>query len=175
MRFTAIGIVVALISLLPLGCASYVNIPPQTGDIALHDPNLATVAQIEAKAIRGMLTEDQIGRPFQISLPERTSSAQYSKVTMRLGEHAFAADENPQSSLPQLSVRQVRVRGWYAQVDVIRPTSFRQPDGPQQLATVWLRWYPFAGWQYQRMHLWSIGVIEALSESRRLAEVSNQP
>ncbi len=154
------------------GCASYVNIPPQVGDLALHSPNHPTVALVEAEAIRGLVLEQPPDLPYQVSLPPKTSSSSYETVLKHLGENAQWPEEGPQAGVPVLEVRQLRLRGWYAQVDVLRPSSFNQPDGPTQLTTVWLKWYPFAGWRFQRAHVWSLGVDEALSESRRLAEYS---
>ena len=157
------------------GCSTYVNIPSQVGDVADNNPNALTVREVEIEVISGMLAEEGIDTKYQIRLPEGTSPVHYNMVTTKLGDNAKWLLKGPQEALPLIDVRQIRVRGWYAQVDLIRPSSFRQADGPRQLATAWLRWYPGIGWRYQRLQMWSIGVHEALEEAPRQAERTMEP
>lgn len=158
------------------GCSTYINVPPQGGDVARNDPNLPTVREIEIKALQGMFSEDPIETPYQIILPHGTSAAHYNVLLGQLDDdHAMWSIKGPRDGVAHIIFRQIRVRGWYAQVDIVRPTSFRQADGPRQLATVWLQWYPGTGWTFKRIYLWSIGVEEALREAQRQAELNIQP
>ncbi len=158
------------------GCSTYINIPAQAGDVARNDPNLATVREVQLAALKGMLAEDPFETNYQVILPARTSAAHYNVLMGQLeDERAMWSIKGPRDGVAHVVIRQVRVRGWYAQTDIVRPASFRQIDGPRQLATVWLQWYPISGWTYRRTHLWSIGVEEALREAKRQAELNMQP
>ena len=167
---TCFGIIFVLISTsIPCGCVSYVNIPRQVGDFAIHDPNLRSVRQVEAKAIQTVLAEQPVETQVQIILPKGTKPACYDALVKQLGANTTWFDMGPQPGALVIQVRQVRIRGWRAEVDLIRPSHFQMPPGPHQLTTVSLKWDPGAGWQSQHVQLWSIGVREALFDSRRQA------
>jgi len=84
------------------------------------------------------------------------------------------AESTPQT--PVFKVAQVYLRGWYGQVDVIRPEN--PADGPakspnvEQVVTAKLRYEPFAGWRVRDLRLWRVPIAEALVLSTRSAEQS---
>ena len=158
------------------GCSTYINIPAHSGDVARNDPNLPAIREVAIAALEGMFREEPIEINYQILLPRGTSAAQYNVLLRELNDElAMWSIKGPRDGVAHIVFRQMRVRGWYAQADIVRPASFRQIDGPRQLATIWLQWYPFTGWTYKRMYLWSLGVEEALRESQKQAELSIQP
>lgn len=158
------------------GCSTYINIPAHRGDVARNNPNLPAVREAQRAALQGMFLEDPIETKYQIILPQGTSPAHYNVLLRQLDDElAMWSIKGPRDGVAHIVLRHIRVRGWDAQVDLVRPASFRQIDGPRQLATIWLQWYPFSGWTFKRMHLWSIGVNEALREAQRQPEPSIQP
>ena len=68
--------------------------------------------------------------------------------------------------MPTLDVRQIFIRGWKAQVDVVRPVSPGQPNGLQQLTTVYLKYDPVANWYIDGIRVWRLSVDQALLQSR---------
>lgn len=145
------------------GCATYVNIPAQGGDVARHDPNLDTVQQVIGAAMAAVLADQPIDGPFQIILPRGTNTPIGENMARSLDPRASWNRGTQTPNMPALNARQVRVRGWYAQVDVIRTLSDNNP----QLITVDLKWNPVDGWLSQRLRLWRIPVEEALIQSAR--------
>ena len=153
---------IGLFGLLLAGCSSYVTIPAQDGTVALHNPNLNNVVRVEAEAIRGVLDAEADTLPCQVQLPAGTSDLHHAQVLASLGPRAAVPEQAGPGQMPVIQVRQVRIRGLTAQVDLVQPASFHQPQGPAQLATVWLKWYPLTGWQFQHVQRWSIGLAEAV-------------
>lgn len=156
-----------LVFFLAAGCATYVNIPPHPGDLAAHDPNLETVQQVCRAALQAVLEDQPIEGPYQFVLPAGSSPVTYEKTAVALGHQARWKVEGTETDLPVLEVRQVRIRGWVAQADVIRPLNPQDPKGPQQMVTVDLQWDAGRGWYARRLYLWRLSVEQALQESLR--------
>jgi len=159
----------ALALLLAIGlqgaaCSSYVHIPGQRGAVARRNPNLKAVGKVEAEALRSVIEKWPIDGVYQIMLPAGTDSPQYIRVVDRLGEQATWSFSPLPPEVPILWVRQVRLRGWYAEVDIVRPDNPARPDGLKQLVTVTLKFRPVSGWRVSRLRPWSIGVHETLVE-----------
>ena len=155
------------------GCAAYVNVPDQGGDIAMHNPNLPTVGEVEAESLRAVLMTRPINRQFQVVLPPGTRPAQYVAVTSQLGEQATWSFKAPPEEMPTVWVRQVRIRGGSAEVDVVVPDDPSRPTGPFKLMTARLKWSAFGGWRTHRVRSWRTGVrdtLPAVASEERAAE-----
>lgn len=140
------------------GCARYVNIPAQPGDIARHDPNLTKVGEVMKEAVAAAARERPIRGDFLVVLPEGTADATYQQVIRDL-PGAQAASE-PNQKLPTLTVKRVLLRGPDAEIDVVR-----QAD-TTQLITVYLHKYAFGPWRVQRVRPWSVDPEQALQYLR---------
>lgn len=144
------------------GCATYVNIPSNTGDVAIHNPNEANVQNVEIAAVRAALSERPIDEPFEVVLPPGTLPLTYDMVLPRISPHAVWSPEGRPEGRPAVEVREIRIRGASAEVDVIRPWDPKDPAGYQQLLTVKLDWDPVAKWQVNRVIGWRTSVEKAL-------------
>jgi hypothetical protein len=152
-----------------------VNIPAESGDVASHDPNLKTVLSLELQALRGVNDSlDPSESPFVI-LPKGTGPAGYEAIVPQVAPKASWSTAAPPAGSLVLEVRQVRVRGTYAQADVIRPANVAQPEGPREVVTVYLHYDLVFGWHVERLRPWRIGVDDALVQSAREAEVDIKP
>lgn len=145
------------------GCAAYVNIPAQLGDLAGHNPNDATVRMVLGEALRGVLLEHPFDGTFAILLPERTTSKTYDAVASKVSKLAVWPGSRDRTDLPLLEVKQILVRGQSARVDVIRQLDGTQPEPREQLVTVDLHWHPLKGWLVQRLQGWRLSVQDALA------------
>lgn len=198
------------------GCSTYVNIPPQTGDMAGNNPNVDGVVEVQTVALRAMVERTLITGPFKLILPAGTTAETYAAIDKELGgkavydapppaakaaksaakpsdadandapgpagspaepdplllgdptelERAAEAAGQPTAPLPAIEVRQIRIRGYRAEVDIIRPSDVTEPDSPKVLFTVYEKWVPFDGWIFQRAQPWRIPVEDALEQSR---------
>jgi hypothetical protein len=166
------------------GCATYVNIPPQVGDVAQHDPNLETVLKVELQALRALEEDRPPAKTYRVVLPPGTSTQSYDAIvpqvsTLAIWTGAVAATQPASGGGGTedggtVEIRQVRIRGGFAQADIVRPADAAQPNGPQQLATVSLKWDMIVGWHVNRVRIWRIGVDDALVHSIREAEIDIQ-
>ncbi len=147
------------------GCATYVNIPAQVGDIANNDPNHRTVRAVELVALQAVIAEHPMLTPFELVLPAGTLPRHYEQMVPEVSIHATWAGQNPDADLPVLEVRQVRIRNDAAQVDIVRPSNPMDFAAPPQLLTVALDWDVLAGWGPKRVRLWHGSVEEALDRS----------
>ena len=137
--------------LLVAGCSTpYVNIPHQSGDIAGNDPNADNVRTIEAMAIRAVLAESDIPRPVSIKLPPGTDELTYAAVANQAGEDVLTPADTQPAPAATLTVEQVRIRGWDAEVDVLRPST----GTVRRLVTVSLKYEPFSGWSARSTRTW---------------------
>lgn len=163
----AVKILLLALAALTLGLTGceYVNVPQQSGDIANNDPNRPIVQRITVEALKAVAADRPIEGVFAIKLSQGTSDATYQSITAQVGDRALVA--NPErAAVPTLDVRQVFIRGWKAQVDVVRPVSTGQPTGLQQLNTVYLKYDPVANWYVDGIRVWRLSVEDALLQSR---------
>jgi hypothetical protein len=137
------------------GCARYINIPAQPGDIARHDPNLTKVGEVMTVAVQAAMRERPIRGEYVVVLPEGTAAPTYQQVIRDL-PGAKAAAEGESGKMPTAAVKRLLVRGPDAEVDVVR-----QAD-TTQLITVYLHKYAFGPWQSQRVRVWSVDPEQAL-------------
>ena len=162
-----------LTALLLTGCSTYVNIPGQTGDVASNDPNSESIAVVQAKALRMVIDESKPAK-YVFALPAGTNSKTYALVQEDLGDPASSTPPGPgtqdvvegAAGAPTLEVKQILVRGWYAQVDVVKPSDPNNLNAPKQLVTAYLKYAPFDGWYAQEVRTWQFPVDEALKRSR---------
>lgn len=170
------------------GCATYVNIPPQAGDVAWHSPNNPNVLAVEATAIKAVVDDWQLGQTFTVKALPGTSPLKYFAMLRHIGDHATI--EHVEGA-PRIEVRQLYIRGSSANVDIVRSrgvaggTASTSPtdspakggastgeedtgtsvsprsEGERQLVTVHLNWMPFSGWRAERVRVWRMHVDEA--------------
>ncbi len=141
-----------LLAISVVGCSpyAYVNIPPQTGDVARHSPNSSLVRQVYAAALGAVLADRPLPAPVAIELPDGADVETHADVAERIGSPAVSPYNDSVTPMSTVRVQQVRVRGAEAQVDVVRPGL----GGRDQLVTVYLTWAPFSDWTAQRVREW---------------------
>jgi hypothetical protein len=144
------------------GCTPYVNIPPNEGDFASHDPNRETVQDVIVAASRAALAESPVDQPFHVILPPGTLPLTYDQTLPKISPHAVWASEGAPEGAPFMEIRQVRIRGSNAEVDIIRPFSVADPEGFQHVVTVTLKWDAVAKWQAERLRAWRTSVDRAM-------------
>lgn len=140
------------------GGPTYVNIPPQKGDLARHDPNSDVVREVIAEAVRGLMLEQPVTTPVAIVLPEGSSVLSHADVARRVGEGAVSPYDPEVEPAATVEAREIRIRGKTAAVDVIAPGR----GGISHLTTVHLEWAPFGGWKAERIRTWRGGVQQIL-------------
>jgi hypothetical protein len=116
-----LGLALLGLALLCGACTPYVNIPPNAGDVASHDPNRQTVQEVIVAAARAALAESPIDQPFHVILPAGTLPLIYDQMLPRISPHAVWSSRGAPEGEPFLEIRQVRIRGSNAEVDLIRP------------------------------------------------------
>ena len=150
----------ACVALLPACSVPYVNIPHQSGDVAGNDPDARNVRAVEAEALRAVLAQGGVPTPVLIELPEGTDTLTYAAVASMVGEDAVPPSDEDVETQATLTVKQVRIRGWDAEVDLLRPG----PGGVRQLATVYVEYAPLGDWAAKRVRTWR-GPASTLTES----------
>ena len=110
------------------GCASWVNIPPEEGDTAIHAVNLPPVPGVMASAVSYAVEQYPAKGTIAVALPAPASERCFAVVLDRVGKRAMAwgGGKGLRSAYRVLSVR---IRGNSASVDVLLPTSVGLLDG----------------------------------------------
>lgn len=153
------------------GCATYVNIPAQSGDVAGHDTNVKRVLEVQLAALSAVHEMRPAPGPFRVVLPAGTSDASYQALVPKISDQATWSSDEVAPGAYVLQAKQVRIRGWYAQVDIVRPATATTPDGPKQLVTVNLRSDPVVGWHADGIKVWAMPLEKALFESVRQSNI----
>ncbi len=148
-------------SALMSGCLGYVNIPPQKGDIAVHNPNMVTVRHVLAEALNQMVQAYPFEGRFAVLLPEDTTSDTYEQVVPKVSKKAVWPGNPERDEIPVLEVKRIRIRGQDAQVDIVRPLHGDQKD-VSQVVTATLKWHPLQGWVTQRLRAWELSTDDAM-------------
>lgn len=157
-----IAAVLLALPLATVGCGgpTYVNVPAQPGDTAFNDANGDVVRAVAAAAVKGMLLEKQVAAPIAVKLPEGATLLTHADVARRIGPDAISPYEEGVEASSVVEVREIRIRGNNAEVDVLAPG----PQGLDQLTSVRLSWAPFAGgWQADNMRTWRAGAQNVMS------------
>ena len=173
MKHVTRSLVIAFVSALAIGsvgCSTYVNIPAMPGDVAISNPDAQTVHDVIVPAMKLLMEDQKLTDKFQVVFPVKTTPAVAQKTVARISDLAVW-QEAPDTSLPIYDIRQVRVRGMDAEVDVVRPVAVKQPDAGRQVATVFVHWSPFDGWRGVEIRVWRMSVDNAL----RIAPYQNEP
>lgn len=137
-----------------VGCATYVNIPPQPGDMAWHDPNHPTVQTVVSEALQAVATHQEKDGKIAILLPDGTLAKNYSKTVAQIHNETVWPGHPQRSEQPLLHVKEIRIRGSRAAVDVVHNNGPQTPQAEDQLITVDLAWNVAEGWSAQRLKLW---------------------
>ena len=139
------------------GCAQYVNIPPQKGDMAYHDPNSKHCRQVMLAALQRVVELRPINESFQIMLPVGTVPATYGLILPQVSEQAMWSSDGRTKDIPVVAVTQVRIRGRRAEVDVARPAYSGEAPGVAQITTAYLQYQALAktsNWYVTRVREW---------------------
>ena len=156
-----------------ISCSTtYTNIPPQAGDIAGHNVNSNPVCHVSIEAIQATLREQPIDRAYAIILPNNTNALTYATVLSALGD---LASRDTDHSLPIIEIRQIRIRGNKAEVDLLRPTNVNDLASPRQLVTVYLHWALMANWYPRNLHTWLAPHDRLLPDTTQIAMPSVTP
>lgn len=161
-RFAAASVACFVAVCIGTGCATYVNIPPQPGDVARHDPNDLSIVQAMGEALNAAVVDQPIQGRYAIVLPEGVSADSYKVVAARLGEAAVWPGDVERPDIPLVEVKEVRIRGLSAQVDIVRPTS-PTVGAPGQVVTVYLQQNPVTGWHVEQVRIWRANVQDVLT------------
>ncbi len=160
------------------GCASYVNIPSQTSDVANHNPNHASVLEVERHALAAVTKHYEMAQPFTVRPLPNTAPPLYFEMARKIHPHATV---DSIAGAPLIEVKRLHIRGWDAQVDVVHhPTQIlanelaadtdleaahvtvTASDDSRQAITVSLEYRPFSGWRAKRVKVWRADVDQAL-------------
>ena len=136
------------------GCGHYVNIPPQQGDFAFHNPNRKAPSVVMLLALQKVLEDQPIQGQFQVIMPVGTTPQTYATILPQLGENAMWSSDGQARQIPMVMVDQIRIRTTHAQVDVIRPYEAGKTALARQLVTVYLKYDPISKWYVTRMKQW---------------------
>ncbi len=155
MRRTHFAIALLTVSLTAClsGCASYVNIPPQPGDTAIHKPDLVPVPELMADALTWATARHPVEPPFAVNLPADTPRVTYTNVVKRGTRGRGVPMSEDVEHLPTYHIAQVRIRGTRAQVDIILP------KGQEAAATTVTLRSTVSGWRIQDARTWIANVI----------------
>lgn len=155
------------------GCA-YVNIPPQQGDLAWHDPNNQTVREVLTRTLKAVLDEQPIEGRFVVLMPDGSSAEPYINLNRVLENYDPKAWKQVliTDATPAIHIKQIRIRASEAQVDLVRETNPTQPDPHNQLITTQLYWQAPDGWFAHRVRRWWPGSV---TEAPPPAQTTDQP
>jgi len=156
-RMTSLLMLLLGWSMLGVGCAPYINIPPVPGDVASHDPNNINVPRAERVALGEALRRFPPEGDYLVALPEGSTRESYRQVLERLPPGGRPVEAGEQTG-PIYEVAAVYIRGTRGQVDVIPPA---RGEARPRLFTVYLD-YGFNGWGVSRTRQWNIPVERAL-------------
>ncbi|MFG0251343.1 MAG: hypothetical protein ACF8NJ_00550, partial [Phycisphaerales bacterium JB038] len=154
MRRTHLAIVLVTLLAAGLGgCASYVNIPPQPGDTAIHKPDMIPVPELMTDALMWATARYPVEPPYAVNLPADTPRVTYSNVVER-GTRGRGIAMSPEvEHLPTYHIAEVRIRGTRAQVDIVLPA------GQGAAATTVTLRSTMSGWRMQDARSWIAGVV----------------
>lgn len=142
------------------GCASYVNIPPDSGsDIAINAIDAPPTPGLLSASLDYVVREyPPPGRPYGVRLPVEAGESTWRKVVGGR-EGALPWHAMPQGA-PVYDVRSVRIRGRDAWVDITVPhTIDNRPVVEVRLQGA------LAGWKVVSVRRWSAGVIRPRESS----------
>lgn len=124
----------AVIMAVATGCASYVNIPSESRDAAIHDANALPAPTIMAEAMKFAVRNYPAGDRLVFTLPFGSSEGTYTRVWRSIDDDAepVFAMEAIESGAPLYQLIALRIRGDEAVAQVILPEAF----GRQRLLEV---------------------------------------
>lgn len=152
------------------GCASYVNIPPDSSeDIAISAINAPPTPGLLHAALDYVIIEHPAPQtPYGIRLPVEASESTWSKVLA--GRQDAVAFSQLQQGAPLYDVRSIRIRGADAWVDIVVP----QAIDNRPLVEVRLEGL-ISGWRVTSVRHWSTRVIRERETSGQYGSVSAPP
>lgn len=129
----------------------YINVPAQYGDLARNDPNADIVRTVEVESLKYMLAARPLDAPTAIKLPTGTTDLSYADVARRAGGEGIVVPLSAgEDAASHVEVTQVRIRGVFAEIDMMYPTVAGSP----QLLTVYLEYKPMNDWVTNRVQDW---------------------
>ena len=110
-----------------LGCASFVNIPPDNKDTAINAVNIPPVPGVMADALAFATTQYPVNQPAAVILPAPAGERTFRIVSKKINNNISAWQGN-QDTRPAYRILAVRVRGSAAIVDILLPQQLNLPD-----------------------------------------------
>lgn len=152
MRRLAIqSLLMLTLATLVTGCGpTYVNIPPQPGDVASHNPNSARVRNLLTAAFQHVIDQGNYAGPIALNLPETTTALTHAAVADAIS-NALGPDEEGSPAVT-LNAIQVRIRGTRAGVDIRRPIEGQTSDS--ELVTVNAKMSGLNNWNVTGVRVW---------------------
>ncbi len=152
------------------GCASYVNIPPDSGsDIAISAIDAPPTPRLISASLDYVIREfPPPSRPYGVRLPVEAAESTWQKVVSgRDGAQPW--QELPQDG-PVYDVRSIRIRGRDAWVDITVPhTIDNRPVVELRLQGT------LGGWTVTSVRRWSAGVIRPRESTESTAPPAAPP
>ena len=140
------------------GCTVYSNIPAQAGDVATNTPNDGVVRRVIVRAVKSVVDHEGLKGEYTVVLPAGATAATYEAVLPKIGHGAVWTSDDSDLVFPVLRVKQVRIRGSTAEVDIERPADLKESESPSVLVTARLKWDLFTGWYATTLRIWRTGV-----------------
>jgi len=155
---------IVLCTALLAGCLGYTTYPPTEGQWASADVNSPTAEQVMATALRRVVSLYPPPGPLDASPrlaiqgPRGLSALRCDRLARAVGMGAVPL--TPESEgLPRYSVKELRVRGARAEVDIFRPVYRTLGKVEWQMITVELHG-GLSPWSVQRVHERVVGAFE---------------
>jgi len=149
---TVILLVLMVILLPACSAPTYINVPPADGDVAFNDANGNTVRTLEKKALGAILAERNYAGDVAIRFPQGTTELTAITVIAELPDNVILEADSATGEYTLIEIREVRVRGGTAQIDIVRPGTTLA----RELVTVTLKWKAIGGWIYRSSKVWGI-------------------
>lgn len=143
-----------LMAILLPACSAptYINVPQADGDVAFNDANGNTVRTLEKLALGAILAERNYAGDVAIRFPQGTTELTAITVIADLPDNVILEADSATGEYTLIEIREVRVRGGTAQVDIVRPGT----TVARELVTVTLKWKAIGGWIYRSSKVWGI-------------------
>ena len=155
--FRTVMMLALLVILLPACSApTYINVPGADGDVAFNDANGTTVRTLEKNALAAVLAERNYAGDVAIRFPQGTTELTAITVIADLPGNVILEADSATGEYTLIEVREVKVRGGTAEVDIVRPGT----TVARELVTVTLKWKALDGWVYRGSKVWGIDMSQ---------------
>lgn len=138
---------IVFLAALPAACTAMSTYPPVDGK-TVSTPNVSPGPEVMAGALKEAHRLTAPGTPMVFNLPAGLNEHTWNRVAFLLPHDARAMEQGDENVY---SVKQLRIQGGTAEVDVIYPER-----GVYQLMTVKFNGGPLAGWSVAWAYRWMV-------------------